>query len=393
MKIKIGPIHIHLTLALFTFAVLYLWFVLSDLSASRQTGNIQADRSMAHLSLVALVGYLGMYVGGACVLLRRKIKFTPILCALLALACWIFLENTFYGNFSWHMLIVLNMSILWILSYMFFYFQARKNAAIVYVGVWIFFFIYLVATVYYFFHASFTLNRIPVLNIAYCVLAFLPFIFTRAGSLSRCGAFLLALGPVLLSMKRGAYIALPLMICAENWVRALTQKDLFKRLFIIVVLIGLLIIGFYIADCYSGGFISNRFSYEQLADGSGRKAMYALAWDNILHRSFGTFLIGEGAGGSIQLIGTTVHNEWLEFLFTYGLIGFLLYAYLIYSMFVKLYRVLKTRSSYAPSVIMMCSLYFVLSMISTGGYGGYIGLLLFGYWGYLEGLQAQEKIL
>lgn len=389
--IKIGPIRIRWTPALFVFGVLYLFFVLADLASSHQTGNLQTDRTMAHLSLVTLVSYLSVYVASACILLRKRIKLTPILWALIALAGWIFAENMFYGEFSFRTLTVLNMSVLWILSYIFFYFQTRQNAATVYGGAWVFFLIYLAATVYYFIHASFTLNRIPVLNIAYCVLAFLPFIFTQAGSFGRCMACLLALGPVLLSMKRGAYIALPVMLLAENWVRSLTQKDLFKRLFIILALVALLVVGFYAADFYSGGFISSRFSYEQLADGSGRRDMYAVAWKDISQRSFGTLLVGTGTESSIELVGTGIHNEWLAFLFVNGLIGFLLYAVLIISMFVKLYQVLRVKSAYAPAVIMMCALYLLLSMISTG-YGGYIGLLLFGFWGYLEGLQEQEQV-
>lgn len=389
--IKIGPIRMRWAPALFIFAGLYLWFMLADLASSKQTGNVYVERGMAHLSLMALVGYLSTYVASSWFFLRRRIKLTPILCSLIALSTWIFVENAFYGNFSWTMLIILNMSILWILSYIFFYFQTLKNSTTVYGSVWFFFLIYMIASVYYFIHASFTLNRIPVLNIAYCVLAFLPFIFTKAGSFGRCVACLLMLGPVLLSMKRGAYIALPIMLFAENWVRSLTQKDLFKRILIMLVLAGLLIAGFYMADFYSDGFISSRFSYEQLADGSGRRNMYALAWKDILHRPFGTLLTGTGAGSSIQAVGTGIHNEWLEFLFSYGLIGLGLYTLLIISMLVKLYYALRSRSPYAPAVIMMCSLYLLLSMISTG-YGGYIGLLLFGFWGYLEGLQEQEKI-
>ena len=391
-SIKLGKFSIRFAPALWVFAGLYLFFILTDLASSKQTGHAMAGRQWAHLSLVLLVSFLGTYLIGAFVVLKKGIPLSRILVHLVLITFWIILENTIYHNYSWYMMLSLNMSVLWICSYIFFYFQTATYPRPVFYGIWFFFFVYIVATFYYFFDASRILNRTPVLNIAYCVLAFLPWIYARGSARLRTLALLFSLIPVLLSMKRGAYIALFCMLFVDVLIRSITEQKLVKRVFAFCLVGMLLVGGITLVDKYSDGFLSQRFSYEQLADGSGRRGMYALAWKDITKRSIGTFVIGKGSGSSLTLLEAGVHNEWLEFLFTYGLIGLLLYAGLILSMLRKTYQQIKCRSKFAPATTMMCILYLVLSFISTG-YGGYIGLLLFGFWGYLDALEKHKGIL
>lgn len=388
--IKIGKLRFSFAPALWIFAGLYLFFVLADLSASKQTGNRMADRSSAHYALIALVSYLLTYITIMYGLFKKRAKKSGILIALILMAGWIFLQNAFYLNFDYYMMIGLNMACLWILSYLFFYIEARQNAKLVNLWAWFFFIVYIVATIYYFFYASNILNRTPVLNVAYCVIALLPWIYVQASSKIRTLALFMALVPVLFSMKRGAYIALPCMLLADIFIRSVTGKNLFKRLFAFIAIALILFVSVSIADKYSDGFVSNRFAYEQLADGSGRHGMYALAWKDISNRNISQLFIGTGAGSSIDLVGTGIHNEWLEFLFTYGIIGLILYAFLIWSMLRKAYLLFKHKSPLAPAAWMMCVLYLILSLVSTG-YGGYIGLLLFGFWGYIEGYSSNKE--
>lgn len=391
--IKIGKIRFSFAPALWIFAGLYLFFVLTDLATSEQTGNKMANRSLVHYALITLIMYLVTYITIMLGLFRKYVKKSGVLISLILLAGWILIENAFYLNFDYSTMIAFNMACLWILSYLFFYFQTRKNANLINLWAWFFFIVYVVATIYYFFYASRVLNRTPVLNVAYCVVALLPWIFVQGSSKMRNLALLLALVPVLLSMKRGAYIALPCMLLADIFIRSITEKNLFKRLFAFITIVLALFIGITIANNYSDGLVSSRFEYEQLADGSGRREMYALALKDISGRNAQHLLIGTGAGSSVDLLGTGIHNEWLEFLFTYGIVGLILYSFLIWSMLRKVYLLFRHKSSLAPAAGMMFVLYLILSLISTG-YGGYVGLLLFGFWGYIDGcLLNKEQIV
>ena len=390
--IKIGKLRVSFAPALWIFTGLYLFFVLADLAASKQTGNAMADRSLAHYSLITLVSYLVIYTAVMYLLFKKKVRKSGILLSLILMASWILLENALYLNFDYTMMIWFNMACLWILSYLFFYLQARQNTNLINLWAWFFFIVYIIATIYYFFYASNVLNRTPVLNVIYCAIALLPWIFVQASSRMRLLALIIALVAVLLSMKRGAYIAFPCMTLAYIVISSIVENKLFSRLLIFILAVLVLFIGVRVADKYSDGFVSRRFEYEQLADGSGRREMYGLAWKDISSRNISELVIGTGAGSSIELVGTGIHNEWLEFLFTYGIIGLVLYAFLIWNMLRKSYLLFKHKSPVAPSAGMICVLYIILSLISTG-YGGYVGFLLFGFWGYIEGYISSEKQL
>ena len=53
------------------------------------------------------------------------------------------------------------------------------------------------------------------------------------------------------------------------------------------------------------------------------------SFPQILNRNFFEFLIGKGSGSSLSIIGSGVHNEILEMLFSYGVIGLIIYLWLV----------------------------------------------------------------
>ena len=384
--INFGHLRFSISPSLLLFLLFYMFFSLADLETSAQTGNELASRGITHIAIASLVFYLSLYL---VFVKKTKIKFNLIISSLLMLAVWILFENLFYEKFSWEFVVHLNMSALWVLSYIFFFSQAISAPAKLHRLSWLLFLFYTAATVYYFIYASSTFNRIPVLNIVYCAVALLPWIFLKASNTQRYLAYILVLGAILLSMKRGAIIALPIMLASEALARCITEKRLLREFLIILLISGLLVLGFSLADFWTEGFIVQRFSHEQLVDGSGRNLLYYIAISDISQRDALSFLLGKGAGANVILLGTGVHNEWLEFLFTYGLIGLILYALLIFSFIKRSFQIFRKAPQYAPSCCMMTAFYLLLSLISTG-YGGYIGILLFGFWGYVDGLVSYQ---
>ena len=100
--------------------------------------------------------------------------------------------------------------------------------------------------------------------------------------------------------------------------------------------------------------------------------------ENLFH-----WIFGSGSSQSVELLGTGIHNEWLSFLYCYGIIGFVLYGALILNLFSYSSKTAKVCPSLASSCYMMAIFILVLSMVSTT-YGGYVGLWLYGFWGFIE---------
>ena len=131
-----------------------------------------------------------------------------------------------------------------------------------------------------------------------------------------------------------------------------------------------------LVDKISMGFMSERFSSESLADGSGRTTNRNLALSAINDRDFVNLLIGSGHGSSVDLIGTGVHNEWLEFLFSFGVIGLILYTILGILFLYECIKGVKKRLPYAPHMCMMMGYFYMVSIFS-GFYGVYVTYYFF----------------
>lgn len=372
-----------ISFAMLGFTLVYLFFTIMDLANSAQTGNKGADRTIVHIALICLTGYLMIYV----LLHVRKIPRSGIFAVLLLLAVWVFVTSIMNGIPLWNLLVQINMSILWVLSYLFFNFYAANadNMKRVQKFCKLLMLLYLGATIYYSISALQQYGHFVAMNVVYYSLAILPWLLAGSDKDKRSGLWLLATVTVVISLKRGAIIALPIMFVCEMIEKGTkTERNCkIKKL----LTMGIIFAGtFLIADYVTVGYISNRFSKEEMEGGSGRINYYILAIQAIGQRNLWQLLLGGGAGSSVSLLGTGVHNEWLEMLFSYGVIGLVLYIALIAYFIATTRRIYKTAPKYGPCCLMSLGLYLILSMVSTG-YGGYSGIFLFGFWGYIERLE------
>ncbi|MBQ4438533.1 hypothetical protein II898_06615 [bacterium] len=379
MKLKIKDRYF--SIALFILFVIYMLFTLADLSASKQSGFRDADRSMVHRYLILMTSYLFVYA----VFNIKKLKLQQPVTFLVLLGLWTTLVNVFNNVSTWILLIQLNMAVLWCLSYIFFNRLRSKESKykssieIFSYLLWLF---YAVVTLYYFLDMMIRLDRIPVLNVAYYEMALLPWVLINSSGKNKKWLYLISMAVAMLSMKRGAIIAMALMILADSYVTAkrINSYKTFFRITAIIFVFGVIIA---VADNLSGGFLSQRFSSEELADGSGRADQFSIVWEDIKTRDLFELMLGSGSEKSLQLLGTGIHNDWLNFLFCYGLIGLLMYAGLIIGFIQKSILVLKMKSDLAYSCFVMTALYLVMSMVSSG-YSAYVGFWLFGFWGYFN---------
>ena len=109
----------------------------------------------------------------------------------------------------------------------------------------------------------------------------------------------------------------------------------------------------------TNGFLAERFSLESLMYGSSRSEKYATAINEITQRNFLDLITGVGSGAR-----GGIHNEILEFLYTFGVVGLILYFGLIISMVRRLLRLKKANSRFASIYATLVVYIFVVGLYS-----------------------------
>lgn len=91
----------------------------------------------------------------------------------------------------------------------------------------------------------------------------------------------------------------------------------------------------------------------------------------------------------MQMLGTGVHNEWLEFLFSFGVIGVILYGLFFVALAWRVLQLIRMASPYASAYAMA-----VVYMLVVGMYGGiyfvHSTLYIMAFLGAVEGLAVRD---
>ena len=376
----------------FLLLTLIVVYAVLDLRTSAVTGNVGADRTGVYVALCMVAGLMAAY--GVLHGLAHGIRLTATALALLSLTTWILLVNLYRAAEIWDMAVHIGLSVLWILSYCFCYSYVRWNHGrirLVQNGIFMLMLLYTVATVYYSVNLYHIRHRIPVMNLAYNVIVLLPWLSALGLNRTNPLAYIMVSLAVLISMKRGALIVLSLMVIfgflAEGVLRGAVRRWLVK-LTLFWLFFGL---GLYAADRLSGGFLTSRFSLDQLTSGSGRTILYTTAFSDIFSRGLVDFLIGMGSGSSVATLGTGVHNEWLEFLYSFGLIGVLLYAMLYVILLLECSKATTRTPSLLPACTMMLVFMSVYGMIG-GIYFMHLSLYVFSFFGVVDAVSVGSRL-
>lgn len=380
---------------LYFFFALVLIYAIQDFQTGRNTVAVTGARGGVYAALFSVLAVLGSYY----ILTVWNIPLSSLSIVLWLITFYVLIVDLLQVVNLWSAAVHLGLSVLWILVVHFFtnYLRCYPEAlsqVLVCVGIMFLFYIFSFFYASYYIHSyllQFGKDRLAVLNLSYGVIVFLPWIALIRTKVWRRLGFLVVLLVVLISMKRGAIVVLPLMMVAAMFVETAAEKKS-PGPFIGKVLLLLLffIAGLAIADQWSGGFLSKRFSSEELASGSGRSHAYRFALQEYWQRhSPLDLLFGYGSGGSLRFFGTGVHNEWLEFLFSFGLLGVVLYGLLFLVLIWKVFRLTVNSSFYAPAYAMA-----VTYMLIVGLYGGiyfvHSTLYIMMFFGAVEGLVGSE---
>jgi hypothetical protein len=370
--------------------ILILVYAYQDINNSANIGLRDADRGIVHILLFIVICILSIYY--LYTSLTKGIVKDSVEGSLWLISGWIFSVGLIQDVNMWSLLVHLGLSVLWIVIYHFgkgYMTQLPFIKKSILRWIVLLFMFYVFSAIYASISIKFLYDRLPVINLSYNVIVFYPWIFLLSSDrLKKFFSFIVLL-VVLMSFKRGAIIIYPSMVIISSIVHAKIENrkttGIAKSVFFTI----LFLYGLIIADNFSGGFLSNRFIPESLLSGSGRNDLFRLAIDNIASRGFCDLMIGLGSGSSIQYLGTSVHNEWLEFIYSFGIIGVILYAKHILTLIARARKYIQKKSNYAPAYTSM-----IVYMIIVGLFGGlyfvHSTMYVMMFLGLIDGLVLKE---
>lgn len=372
-------------------------YAIFDMQTSQVTGNAGVSRTNTHLALILLIGLHGVFLFLS-IAKRRHFYVTATAGITILITLWILILDVFCEIDLWTMLTHCGLSALWMFA-QYFYSVYPDNHACVIERIQKRFFllllVYAVGIVYYMIQMWVTKGRLLVSNLAYNMLVLLPWFYVPSAKDRDKVATIIVAIFTLITLKRGAIIAFVLMFLFAMSALGKIKNQQNKYIGRLILLSSVFIIVACIVDSYLGGALFSRFTVSQMQGGSGRTDMYKLILEALSERNITTLFFGTGSGSSSLLLGTGAHNEWLEFLYSFGIVGVGLYFCLLISM-IKQTLKLKRYSSEMYISIAMSTIYFTCVGLYGGMYfvqSSYFLFALIGYSNYRlnEELMEYEK--
>lgn len=277
-----------------------------------------------------------------------------------------------------------------LLFYPFYYFS-RFNF-IYYKQLLIFFFILIPITIlsFYFKQSNLLLNRLSgnndvVNNITFTFARLIPFVFLfRKNKLISSASLVLLIYFVILGSKRGTLIAaiVGALIFAYYQLSMSSKKYKIRDYIIGIILIGVIV--YYFVDFYTGNeFLVNRMTDLYEGNSSGRDIIFTNLFNSWFNSdNFFRLILGYGFGSSQYMSGTgnTAHNDFLEILSNFGLVGFTLYVVLLYQ--VLKYIIDKSNTKQNRFLMLASiSIWILIGLTARSYYAmdGYLHSIIFAY--------------
>ena len=317
--------------------LLFLLFVIYYAQGSLYAqGSIIAKASLALVLVIS-----GFYCIKTLLDRKKKNFFYKAWTALLLLNIVGFVFTANFGE-SHHVSMLKGILVTSLSFYPFYYFAQRgllKSKHLL-----IFFLVMIPITILqYFFNANqILLERLSdstelVNNIAYSFVALIPFVFLfKEKKVYSIASMALLMFFIIQGGKRGALIAgvIGLLFFIYYQLKTIDKRHRYRSY--LLVLIGVLGLGYFAYDVFQNNefLIARMQKLGEAGGSSGRDIIYMNlfnAWfnsDSLFH-----LLFGYGFAASLYLSGTGnfAHNDWLELLSNFGLLGALIYALLFYA--------------------------------------------------------------
>lgn len=198
---------------------------------------------------------------------------------------------------------------------------------------WFWVFIVLV-TLTYFNHRAMVLNIMTkdidasqvVNNISYLLIGLFPFVFLFKKSYLQIGIIIYLSYFTLVGLKRGAILILALLILWYMYSRTFVNKNSKLKSLLFVGILGAFLYYFIINQMTTNDALIHRMEMTMEGDTSGRDVITDLYWDHYLNKTpVFNQIFGSGAWATEQIANLKAHNEWLEIIIDFGIVGCIIY--------------------------------------------------------------------
>ncbi len=202
----------------------------------------------------------------------------------------------------------------------------------------------------------------------YYLIGLLPIVLLYIPQKYKIIPFLLAFIVAVMSSKRGALIATIVMLIVYFLIgtgKSGEKRNIILRVFAVAAaLVVAYIVVMYFVERYNLSIFDR---IEKLEDdgGSGRSDRWALIiHDYTSNTNILNLLFGNGTGSVIDLTGGHAHNDFLEFLYEYGIVAFILYILFDLLLIKETIRMYRKRYIYAKEFACSVSVAICMSLFS-----------------------------
>lgn len=321
MKIIKSRINIY-----FIFFSIFL-YALYDVLNSASAGNDNTNRSIVYVFLFIIIGDMIFYF-----LHLRKKTFIKTEVAMIIYNIYILLNPMILkGGVSREQFICFMLGVWWLFTIIFWRNNLKKNSQtyeLINKFIDIMFIFYTIVILYSSVNivANFSTEYARV-GYIYHLLSIFPFVLLKKNSRKKQLFIGITYVMTFLSFKRGAIIVLPI----SHLLYILIEREIsIKKVLKVVISIFFLLSVFLIFDNYTDGYLSSRFSLEELSDGSGRADVKQDTINNLKKRNLIQLMFGI-KNSSEQALETGIHNEILTQLYSYGVFGLILYIAIFFN--------------------------------------------------------------
>jgi len=208
-----------------------------------------------------------------------------------------------------------------------------------------------------------------------------PFIFLVDKKILKWALLILLVVMSIISMKRSVVIALLFLVPFLFNIKKLPISRIVLALAVIVIVGG--VMNNYLTDYI--GLLDTRMRMTLEDEGSGRIPIFIIVWKGITSLDISDLVFGRGFGKISETGFSNAHNDFLQTIYEYGIVGLALYVILLVKI-IKKSRSVKIKNTFFSTgysfTVIIC---IVMGLVSNLTVSFSFFIYLCAFWGIVEG--------
>lgn len=337
----------------------------------------------AVLSLFLVCSFFSLTYRGI-IRTSNYIRLSSIMITVMYLLTLINLANTPFPSSVYYVTLIMSVPLLFSLHDIFF--QNDENSSLVFVLV-----AFIGLTFNYFsnFQSNYLQDMLNQNSSSYSLLYFMPFILCIKKNWIKIAGLFIVFIALLTTMKRGGIIAFTIGLFAYYLFVMMKNHGSIKKMYrfiitAVVVVVGLSFVFNYF-DSITDNAITSRFDNIQSDEGSGRLETWQWVYNQLASSSLSEIIFGHGWNSVFYQSGIrSAHNDFLEVLYDFGVITFVLYILLYKALFKTSVCLLKEGSSFAAPMFSSTIILLVNSFVSHVVFYPRYLIIYCMFWAYID---------